>query len=103
MDVKNKHDGLKEHGLEVIWVFGEDGSGEPYLPKTAQYFIGKTSVQFDVLMDDGFEKFMSAIDAGTNTLPQQFIIDPRNMELVDIVSGADGPAWEKIAELLELP
>ena len=46
---------------------------------------------------------LSAVDAGTETLPQQFIIDPRNMELVDIVTGVDQPAWDKVRELIDRP
>ncbi len=44
---------------------------------------------------------MDAIDAGTSQLPQQFIIDGRNMELIDIVTGVEQPAWPKLKELLE--
>ena len=44
---------------------------------------------------------MDAIDAGTSQLPQQFIIDGRNMELVDIVTGVEQPAWPKLKKLLE--
>ena len=90
-------------GLEVLWVFGEDSGGQPYEPKAAQAFISNTGVQFRVLLDDGFVKFLSAVDAGTETLPQQFIIDPRNMELVDIVTGVDQPAWDKVRELIDRP
>ena len=43
---------------------------------------------------------MDAIDAGTDQLPQQFIIDGRNMELIDIVTGVEQPAWPKLKELL---
>ena len=93
---------MKE-GLEVLWVFGEDSSGAPYEPRAARQFIANTGVQFHVLLDDGFAAFLSAVDAGTDTLPQQFIIDPRNMELVDIVTGVDSPAWDKVRELLERP
>ena len=90
-------------GLEVLWVFGEGSGGEPYKPKAAQQFISNTGVQFKVLLDDGFEKFLGAIDAGTSVLPQQFIIDPRNMELVDIVTGVDQPAWDKVRDLIDRP
>ena len=93
---------MKE-GLEVLWVFGEDSGGEPYKPQAAKQFIKNTGIQFTVLLDDGFEQFMSAIDAGTSTLPQQFIIDPRTMELVDTVTGVDDPAWDKVRELIDRP
>ena len=57
-------------------------------------------MSFTVLIDDGFEVMMDAIDAETEELPQQFIIDARNMELVDIVTGIEEPAWKKVKELL---
>jgi hypothetical protein len=93
---------MKE-GLEVLWVFGEDNAGEAFPPKKAQMFINNTQVQFKVLLDHQFAGFMSVIDAGTEELPQQFIIDPRNMQLVDVVTGIKEPAWDKVKELLNKP
>ena len=87
--------------MELLWIFGEGGaSGEPFEPKKAQTFISNTGVQFKVLIDNGFKVMMDAIDAGTEELPQQFIIDGRNMELIDIVTGVEQPAWPKLKELL---
>ena len=57
-------------------------------------------MQFKVLIDNGFKVIMDAIDAGTEELPQQFIIDGRNMELIDIVTGVEQPAWPKLKELI---
>ena len=84
----------------MLWIFGAGAVGQPFPPEKAQAFISNTQVSFKVLIDNGFDVMMDAVDAETAELPQQFIIDARNMELVDIVTGVEQPAWKKVKELL---
>ena len=87
----------------MIWVFGEDSGGAAVDTTWLQAFVTTTEVKFLVAGDHKFNEIYSYItpDVAPEVLPQQYLIDARNMELVDITSGIGQPNWDALNALLD--
>jgi hypothetical protein len=105
VDVSTLYDAFRQKGLEVIWIFGADSSGEPVTATWLEHFVMTSGVNFPVVMDYEFEqtfKYLSNLGE-PDTLPKQYLIDPRTMELVFADSGVADPNWDMVDVLLERP
>ena len=93
VDVSTLYDAFRQKGLEVIWIFGADSGGEPVTATWLEHFVMTSGVNFPVVMDYEFEqtfKYLSNLGE-PDTLPKQYLIDPRTMELVFADSGVAEP------------
>ena len=70
-----------------------------------EHFVMTTGVHFPVVRDFEFvETFQHLSPAGgADVLPQQFLIDARNMELVYAEAGVADVDWDLVDVLLEAP
>ncbi len=90
---------FQDAGLRIVWIVGEDADGNPPTPEYMEDYYRRKNVTFTVLRDDLFaetQRFLDATAAG-NTLPRQFILDGRTMEMLFADSGVGSGAESVVA------
>ena len=100
MSVEAIYKEYKDHGLEVMWIIGEDK--EKNLPSIewCQDFKDKKGATFPVLRDYKFYQTYGAIAQHSNSLPHQYILDGQTMELLFATGGQDPDAEVLLNEIL---
>ena len=74
---------LKDQGLRIVWIVGEDAEKAPPTPEYMQRYVTEKMVDFPIIRDGEFlqtKRFIDPSVAG-NSLPRSYVIDARNMEM----------------------
>ncbi len=88
---------FKDMGLRIVWIVGEDAAGNAPTPEYMRQYYERKNVTFTVLRDDFFmvtQQFIDPVAAG-NSLPRQYILDGRAMEM-QFADGGVGSGAESI-------
>ncbi len=88
---------FEDDGLRIVWIVGEDAAGDAPTPEYMEDYFRRKDVTFTVLRDDFFAETQRFLDpnAAGSSLPRQFILDGRTMELL-FADGGVGSGAESI-------
>ncbi|MFT7623733.1 MAG: hypothetical protein ACI9WU_002916 [Myxococcota bacterium] len=85
-----------------MWIIGETETGAPPTFEWSDNFVKEKGVTFPVLRDYKFLQVYGAIDAHSNALPHQYLLDGETMELVWAAGGIPDGNSEALAEIEKL-
>ena len=74
---------LKDQGLRVVWIVGEDAEKAPPSKEYMQLYASKKMVEFPIIRDGEFlqtKRFIDESVAG-NGLPRSYVLNAKNMEM----------------------
>lgn len=81
--VKAFHDEYRDRGLEVVWVVGEDPDRNPPTCNYMVNYFRNKAANFTIIRDNSFDFTERYVDpTASSSLPKQYILDGRTMEMV---------------------
>ena len=103
--VEKMYNAYKDQGLRVLWIVGEgeitDGEKPPITKESfAQYFIKHSPMSFSVVRDPGFNGTYSQLDNTDPSLPHQYLLDGKTMELIYKQGGVKEEGLQAVADTL---